>query len=251
MILKENLAYTKISHLSIQRGSVEILKDIGLEIKSGELTAVIGPNGAGKSTLLKAILQEIKYDGEIGFVSHDGNMMKRPQIGYVPQQLELDRGSPTGVLDLFAAAGSKVPVWLFQRKKQKEETLQSLKKVRSGHLINRKLGELSGGELQRVLLALALNPAPQLLLLDEPVSGMDQNGLELFFDILAEIKKEYGMSILLVSHDFTMVNRFADRVILLNKRVACYGTPTEVFASDKTRDIFESLKDGEKGRQEN
>lgn len=251
MMSREQLAYTKITHMNIKRGKVEILKDVNLNIKSGELTAVIGPNGAGKSTLLKAILQEAKYEGEISFVNGEETAMKRPFIGYVPQQLEFDTGSPTGVLDLFAAARSNVPVWLRKTKKQKMETLEGLKKVRSSHLIQRKLGELSGGELQRVLLALALNPVPQLLLLDEPVSGMDQNGLELFFEILTDIKKEYGMSIILVSHDFTMVNQFADRVILLNKRVECCGTPEEVFASHKTRDIFASFtgKTGEKGGQ--
>ncbi len=249
MISREYLAYTQITHMNIKSGRVEILKDVNLHIKSGELTAVIGPNGAGKSTLLKAILQEAKYEGEISFVNSEGNAMKRPLIGYVPQQLEFDTGSPTGVLDLFAAAGSRVPVWLRQSKKQKEKTLQALKKVRCSHLVNRKLGELSGGELQRVLLALALNPVPQLLLLDEPVSGMDQNGMELFFEILTDIKQEYGMSIILVSHDFTMVNQFADRVILLNRTVECCGTPEEVFSSRKTRDIFDSLmrKSGHEG----
>ena len=116
--------------------------------------------------------------------------------------------------------------------------LKNLARDHAEHLIDRRLGALSGGELQRVLLALALDPLPDLLLLDEPVSGVDQNGLELFYEILAELREQEDMSILLISHDLNMVARHADQVVLLNKAVVTSGTPEEVFADKRTRQIF-------------
>lgn len=232
------LCCTKISNFGVVRGNVEILKNINLHIHCGELTAIIGPNGAGKSTLLKAILGEVKHSGELHFVDSKDVRRGQPLIGYVPQQLEFDKGSPASVLDLFTVCKTGMPVWLRSSRKIREQAVQSLARVQAGNLINRKLGNLSGGELQRVLLALALDPIPNLLLLDEPVSGIDQNGLELFYKIVSQIRKEYDLSIILVSHDLDLVAQFADRVVLLNKTVLCCGTAEEVFASDKIRKVF-------------
>ena len=125
---------------------------------------------------------------------------------------------------------------------------KSLARVHAEHLIDRRLGALSGGELQRVLLALALDPMPDLLLLDEPVSGVDQNGLELFYEIVADLREKEDMAIILISHDLNMVAKHADQVVLLNKGVICFGTPDEVFADARTREIF-GLLAGETARE--
>ena len=232
------LCCTKIENFSVKLGNTQILKDVNLHIHCGELTSIIGPNGAGKSTLLKSILGEIKHDGVLKFVGKNDKSYKEPLIGYVPQYLTFDPSTPISVLDLFTACKSTKPSWLKPKKKFREHVIESLSKVKVSHLIDRKLGGLSGGELQRVLLALALEPIPNILLLDEPVSGVDQNGLELFYQILMEIKSEYDLSIILVSHDLDLVNKYSDRVALINGTILCSGTPRQVFSNPETKRIF-------------
>lgn len=166
------------------------------------------------------MLGDVKHTGQLIFMDakqkHSGN----PVIGYVPQHLSFDSGTPTSVLDLFMVCNSMIPAWLFRTKKFKNKVKDSLSIVRAEHLIDRRLGALSGGELQRVLLALALDPVPDLLFLDEPVSGIDQNGLELFYNTVSEIKNKYDLSIILVSHDLDLVEKYADRALM-----ASWGTP--------------------------
>ena len=233
-----NFCCTKIENFSVTLGNNEILKDVNLHIHCGELTSIIRPNGAGKSTLLKALLGEVKHDGTLNFVGQNNNKYNQPIIGYVPQYLTFDKNTPISVLDLFTACKTKMPSWLKPKKKIREEVLENLERVKVPHLIDRRLGALSGGELQRVLLALALDPIPNILLLDEPVSGVDQNGLELFYEILLDIKKNYDLSIILVSHDLDLVAKYSDRVALVNGTIVCSGTPKQVFSNSATKKIF-------------
>ena len=179
-----NFCCTKIENFSVTLGNNQILKDVNLHIHCGELTSIIGPNGAGKSTLLKALLGEVKHTGNLSFIGQNDNTYHQPIIGYVPQYLTFDKSTPISVLDLFVCCKNSLPAWIKPKKKIREEVLESLNRVKVPYLIDRQLGALSGGELQRVLLALALDPIPNILLLDEPVSGVDQNGLELFYQIL-------------------------------------------------------------------
>lgn len=232
------LCCTKIEHFGVTIGSTTILTDVNLHIHCGELTAIIGPNGAGKSTLIKAILGEVAHTGSITFVQANGGEAKTPVMGYVPQSLRLDATSPTSVLDLFLACRSHFPAWLIHSRKEVNKVKERLARVKAEHLISRRLGALSGGELQRVLLALALDPVPDLLLLDEPVSGIDQNGLELFYETVSELRKTYDLSIILVSHDLDMVKHYADRMVLLNKTVLGVGTPDEVLQSENFYKVF-------------
>lgn len=232
------LCCTKVLNFGVTIGNNEILKDVNLHIHCGELTAIIGPNGAGKSTLFKAMLDEIKHTGKLIFNDARGVRSTKPVIGYVPQHLNFDTGTPASVLDLFSVCNSKMPVWLYTTRRTRQRASESLSLVKAEHLIDRRLGALSGGELQRVLLALALDPIPDLLLLDEPVSGIDQNGLSLFYKTVSEIRSKYDMSIVLISHDFNMISKYADRVILLNKTVLCCGTAQEVFDNAEMCKIF-------------
>lgn len=233
------LCCTKIEHFGVVQGQYEILKDVNLHIHCGDLTAIIGPNGAGKSTLLKAILGEVRHSGELHFLDEKNRHTNRPQIGYVPQKLDFDISSPTSVYDLFAAALSTRPVWFFHPKKMEETIMKSLARVEAEQLIHRRLGALSGGELQRVLLALALDPIPDLLLLDEPVSGIDHNGLTLFYKTVSELRRNFDLSIILISHDLNLVAQYADRVVLINnKTVEAVGTPREVFSDSKVIEFF-------------
>lgn len=233
------LCCTTIKSFGVVKGKTEILKNVDLHIHCGDLTAIIGPNGAGKSTLLKAILGETEHSGELNFLDAKNERTGKPLIGYVPQKLDFDPTSPLSVFDLFVAAHSETPVWFRQKRKLREKIVGSLKKVQVEQLIDRKLGALSGGELQRVLLAFALDPIPDLLLMDEPVSGIDQNGLQMFYQTVSELRNNYDLSIILVSHDLNLVAKYADRVIFLNnKTVECAGTPKVVFSDKKVIDAF-------------
>ena len=232
------LCCTKIENFSAHAGDTEIFTDVNMHIHCGQLTALIGPNGAGKSTLLKCILGQVPHSGKLHYVDAKGKHTGNPIIGYVPQYLRFDRTSPTSVMDFFAACLSKYPVWLCSMKKLRPKVLESLCRVKAEHLIDRRLGALSGGEMQRVLLSLALNPMPDLLLLDEPVSGVDHNGLKLFYEIVSELREKEDMAIVLISHDLPLVAQYADQVVLLNKKVICKGTPQEVFNRKETKALF-------------
>ena len=229
---------TRIEKLGVSKGSVEILENVNIHIHCGELTAIIGPNGGGKSTLLKALLGEVPHSGQLKYLDSNGSRTGQPVIGYVPQHLSFDTGTPASVSDLFVASLSKSPAWLLKPRSVRKRAIEGLRKVKAEHLLDRRLGALSGGELQRVLLALALDPVPNLLLLDEPVSGIDQGGLELFYNTVAELRRNYDLSIILVSHDFDLVSHYADRVILLNRTVIASGTPQEVFGNENTMMTF-------------
>ena len=235
------LCCTKIENFTVQAGNLTIFEDVNIHLHCGQLTALIGPNGAGKSTLLKAILGEVPHKGMLHYADAEGRRGNQPVIGYVPQYLNFDVSAPISVKDIFLACLGEKPVWLTSGRKLNARIVKSLARVHAEHLLDRRLGALSGGELQRVLLALALDPLPDLLLLDEPVSGVDQNGLELFYEILAELREKEDMAILLISHDLNMVAKHADQVVLLNKGVVMSGTPEEVFADKRTRQIFGML----------
>lgn len=229
----------KIEHIGVKDSGNEILSDVCLHAHCGELTAIIGRNGAGKSTLLKAILNEIPHTGSIEFSGHDGvPTSHRPKIGYVPQRLDMDKASPATVYDMALAFTSKYPAFLPPRKKDVERLKNHFARFGADDLLDHRAGVLSGGELQRVLLAIATIPAPDLLILDEPVSGVDAAGLDRFYGMIESIRKTEDMAILLVSHDLDFVRETADHVVLLDHSVKAFGSPEEVFASKEFQDAF-------------
>lgn len=232
---------TKINNISVKFGNEVILNNINIHIHCGELTVIIGKNGAGKSTLLKAILGEIEHTGNITFVDKKDNLTKKIKIGYVPQSLNIERNMPTTVFDMFASCISYIPVFMKKDKKVYKEIKEHLRLFGVDHLIDKSIGELSGGELQRILIAIATKPIPNLLILDEPVSGIDKNGIRDFYQIVNNLKAEYDISIILVSHDLELCRQYADRVILLDKEVVKEGIPEEVFNSLEFRNRFEEL----------
>ena len=232
---------TKINNISVKFGNDVILKNVSIHIHCGELTVIIGRNGAGKSTLLKAILGEVEHKGNIIFTDEKDNLTKKIKIGYVPQKLNIEKHMPTTVFDMFASCISYIPVFMKKDKKIYKEIKEHLKIFGVDRLIDKSIGDLSGGELQRVLIAMATKPIPNLLILDEPVSGIDKNGIRDFYQILNRLKAEYDMSIILVSHDLELANQYADRVILLDKEVIKEGTPQEVFESPEFTNRFGEL----------
>ena len=234
----DRVCCTKIENFGVNIGGRQIFSDVNIHIHCGELTAIIGPNGAGKSTLLKAILGQIPHSGKLKYVDAKDERTGKPVFGYVPQQLVFDKNSPVCVKDIFAAALSRLPAWLGRTEKTKAETERLLGRVKAEHLLERRLGALSGGELQRVLLALALNPLPDLLLLDEPVSGVDQMGLDIFYEMVSELRDTEDMAVILISHDLQTVKKYADKVVVLRDGKAVSGETEEIFANASVRSLF-------------
>lgn len=234
----------KMKHIGVTIGGQEILRDVNLHVHCGELTAVIGRNGAGKSTLLKAILGEIPHEGKIVFTdlrdTHGARLGRMGQltVGYVPQSLHVEKNTPTSVYDLIAAYTARVPVFLRRSKKVAGQIRRQLAVFAADALLDKAVCDLSGGELQRVLLALATMPAPRLLVLDEPAAGIDQNGIHTFYEILDRIKEEYDMAVILVSHDLEYVREYADRVVLLDQSVLIQGSADDVFESGAYASVF-------------
>ncbi len=227
----------RIQGLSVKIGNDAILQDIDLHVHCGELVALIGPNGAGKSTLLKAILGQQDFDGVISF-SVPGKRSRTPKIGYVPQSPAFDPGDPLTVADLFACCMSKRPAFLGISKAMRNKILICLERVQGEDLIDKRVGTLSGGELQRVLLALALEPIPNILILDEPLSGVDVDGIETLMDMLDDIRRDYDLSILMTTHDFATLPKYADQVALIDRSLVSVGKPVEVLGSDAFRRVF-------------
>lgn len=228
----------KMNDISVRIGRETIIENVNLHIHCGKLTVIIGRNGAGKSTLIKAILGEMRHSGTIDFVDMRDHIRKDLRIGYVPQYLNIEKNTPTSVYDLFASYISHVPVFLRKSSRVYERVCEALAKFEAQELIDRPVCDLSGGELQRVLLSIACEPVPNLLLLDEPVSGIDRNGMELFYNNINMLKKNYDLAMILVSHDLDYVKRYADNVILLDRTVLAQGTPAQVFASPAFHEIF-------------
>lgn len=229
----ENVCCTEISHLSVKSGNNVILDDVNLHLHCGELTAIVGRNGAGKTTLIKALLGAMPYSGSVKFLGghHAASASGKPRIGYVPQSLAADSASPVTVGDVIASCLSRWPVWLPRRAKEKQLIADVLASVNAGDLAGRRVAELSGGELQRVMLSLAINPVPDILLLDEPVSGVDRAGLALFYNLVNDLRRKYDTTVLLVSHDLDLIAKHADRVVLIDRGIAAIGTVREVYNS--------------------
>ncbi len=230
----------KIRDIGVRVGGKVLLEGVNLHAHCGEMTAIIGRNGAGKSTLLKAILGEIPHSGGVEFSGHNGTPVKgqRPRIGYVPQTLALDRHSPATVYDMLQSLTGRYPIFLPRRRRTVERLTAHLERFCAAHLLDCPVGRLSGGELQRVLLAAATMPCPDLLILDEPVSGVDKAGLAEFYRVVEELKQTEDLVILIVSHDLEFVRHHADRAVLLDRTIQAVGTPKDVFAHAAFAEAF-------------
>ncbi|MCC6421504.1 MAG: metal ABC transporter ATP-binding protein [Gemmataceae bacterium] len=221
-----------IRDLHVSLGGNPILRGLDADIARGRITALIGLNGSGKTTLLKAVLKEVSYTGRIDFhCGHDHTRQEPSHVGYVPQKLRIDANLPLTVRDLLALAMQKRPLFLGVSRRV-ERTLQEMMD-RVGlplTMLDAPVAAISGGEQQRVLLGLALQPHPELLLLDEPAAGIDFKDQEKFYDLIARVNRDRQVTILLVSHELTVVSQHAHHVLCLKEgRVQCQGAPSEVM----------------------
>lgn len=232
------LCKISVKDVGVKKGKDVLLSSVSFDLFCGQLTALIGVNGAGKTTLLKSILNEIKHDGTVTFEAHHGEKIENITIGYVPQHLDFDRSAPVSVEDFMLIGRTNSPVCFKKDKKQKQAIEEALSMVGCLELKNKTLGVLSGGEIQRVMLASALYPLPELLILDEPVSGVDLKGSEKFYEVIKNLKTNYHIAIAMVSHDLGIVKEYADNVILINKSVLKSGSAEEVFSSKEFKESF-------------
>ena len=220
-------------HVSVTRNGLHILDNVNATIPRGSWTVLIGPNGAGKTTLLLALLGEVNYRGRI--VLGGGKGLR---IGYVPQKLSVDRGMPFTVAEFLAMGVQKRPLWLGISRAAREEAAHLLELVHATHIMKRRVGTLSGGEMQRVLLALALQQKPDLLVLDEPSAGVDFEGGRLFCELLEDLRSSQGFTQIMVSHDLGMVAHHATCVICLKRRVIAQGSPRDVLSGPVLQSLF-------------
>ena len=230
----------KINNLGVSFGEQVVLKDINLHIHCGSLHAIIGKNGAGKSTLVRAILKDVPTEGTIEYRDTKNGKMKDLKIGYVPQSINIEKNTPLSVYDLIASFQYHYPVFLPKNKRIYAEIKKYLETFEAADLIDKQVCNLSGGQLQRVLLSMAVADKPKLLLLDEPVSGIDKNGMELFYKTITYLKEHYDLAIILISHDLDYVKKYADHVVLLEQTVLTQGTVKEVFESSEFASVFGS-----------
>lgn len=208
--------------LCVQHGAATVLKGVNFAIRPGEIVTVVGPNGSGKSTLIRALIGlEPAAEGEV---------IRRVGlgIGYVPQRLHIDAALPMTV-GRFLSLPRRVPF---------DEAEAALVRTGVPGLRDRQMAGLSGGQLQRVLLARALLARPEILILDEPTQGLDQPGIAAFYHLIEEVRAETGVAVLMVSHDLHVVMSASDRVICLNGHVCCEGAPHVVSAAPEYRALF-------------
>jgi zinc transport system ATP-binding protein len=216
----------EIFGLAVTRERETLLAGVDLTVERGSVHLLVGPNGAGKSTLLRAVLGQIPFSGRIEL-----HWRGTERIGFVPQSFAVDRTLPVTVADFLALARQRRPVCLGTARATRERIATMLDTVGLAGFGPRRLAVLSGGELRRVLLAHAIEPVPELLVLDEPASGLDEAASARFDEVVLGLRRDHGVSALVVSHDRAQVRRLADRVTLLDRRVLASGEPDAVLAN--------------------
>ncbi|MEK9154868.1 MAG: metal ABC transporter ATP-binding protein [Patescibacteria group bacterium] len=217
----------EVKNLNVEIGGAKILESVDFEVNKGDVLAIIGPNGAGKSVLLKALLGLISYKGEIKW-------SPSIKIGYVPQRMDIETDIPLTVEEFLQLRG----------KADKEKCINTLKTVQLGEeILHQGFGEISVGQRQRVLIAWAMLGSPDILLFDEPTADIDISGQESIYKMLHFLQDKMNLAIILVSHDLNVVYKYAEKVLCLNRRKLCLGTPQEVLNTEH----LEALYGGEKG----
>ena len=229
-----------VRDLRVTLGGQPVLVGVNAEIARGKVTALIGLNGSGKTTFLRALVREYPSRGDIRFhCGHDHSHPTPEHIGYVPQKLALDARLPLTVKDFLALCLSPRPLFLGVPKAVVEKVRAMLARVDMPNHIDTPVEGLSGGQLQRVLLALALEPQPELLLLDEPAAGIDFKDQQKFYDLIGDLNRTTGVTVLLVSHELSMVSRYAHHVLCLRDgAIQCQGSPGEVLTPGNLAQTF-------------
>ncbi|SHI32558.1 metal ABC transporter ATP-binding protein [Pollutimonas bauzanensis] len=219
--------------VSLTLGRTDILRDVSFAVKAGSVHALVGPNGGGKSSLIKTLLGQMPHRGRLALDwPHEPGA-----IGYVPQALEFDRGLPMTVNDFMAAMTQRRPAFLGLARRRAADISAALERVGMADKRKRRMGALSGGERQRVLLAQGMIPAPSLLVLDEPMSALDEAGAQVYERLLCDWRRA-GVTVFWVEHDLQAVRELADHVTGLNRGVLFDGKPADVLTPQRLLELF-------------
>jgi zinc transport system ATP-binding protein len=217
----------EVNDLTVRFGAVTVLAGVSFAIPRGGALVVIGPNGSGKTVLFKALIGVIPYEGTVRWAAGT-------KIGYVPQKLDIERDLPVTGIDFLRAKAAVTGA-------SHDEIEQALGVVRVGPSASKQpIGALSGGQFQRLLMAAALVGRPTVLLLDEPTAGVDEPGQETMYETLERLRKERGLTILLISHDLSVVFRYATNVLCLAHEQKCFGPPKTVLTPEVLEELYGS-----------
>jgi zinc transport system ATP-binding protein len=224
--------------LTVCYGDHDALRDVSFQVEAGQFVAILGPNGSGKTTLLKVLLGlQAPAAGAVRVLGQSPRAVAAGSIGYVPQIKTFDRSFPAVAVELVLSALHQR--WPFGVSDvEREQAIRALDQVGARHLADRALGELSGGELQRVYLARSIIQAPDLLLLDEPATGVDRAGAHDLYDLLDAYQERTNATVLMVTHDWNVAYHHASDVLLLDRAQVSYGPPKEALSEDHLREAF-------------
>lgn len=248
MTLNNNLPINgpsiEICDVNLRLGNTQILKDINFSVRAGTIHCIIGANGGGKTSLIRSILGQMPHTGKIEI--NWGENSKSRTIGYVPQYLNFDLTLPVTLNDFLTIATQHRPVFLGATKGRREQVSAALDKFGLANRRHAKLGSLSGGERQRTIFAQAFIPEPSLLVLDEPMTGLDVAGGELLLSVVREFTQSGG-TIIWINHDITQVYEVADQLTYIDTTVMLDGPPREVLSSGAAKKLFPTLQFSQKG----
>lgn len=212
-----------VKNLNVEFGGIKVLDNVNFEVKTGEVLAIIGPNGAGKTTLLKALLGLMPYEGEIKW---EPNI----KIGYAPQRMDIETDIPLTVKEFLNLAGNKIS------NEKIKEALASVQLKES--ILKSGFGEISIGQRQRVLIAWATLNNPQIFLFDEPTADIDIAGQESIYKILRDLQNSLHLTVILISHDLNVVYRHSDKVLCLNRKKICEGSPKDILKTERLTELY-------------
>jgi len=219
----------EVKNLSVWRDRKPVLEGVSFSLEKGENLAIIGPNGAGKTTLFRAILGAQRFRGEI--IKAEGT-----KLGYVPQKPDLERDLPITVMEFLTLRPHEG-----MDKNHSPESVLNMVGL-TAEFLKRKIGELSSGELQRIMVAWSVIGHPDLLLFDEPTASIDMAGQETVYELLHKLQDEQGLAIILISHDLSVVYKYAGKVLCLNKDQICFGPPAEVLTPFELEKLYGEKK---------
>ncbi|MEK7193351.1 MAG: metal ABC transporter ATP-binding protein [Patescibacteria group bacterium] len=214
-----------VKNLTVQFDGEPVIEDVNFELNEGENLTVIGPNGSGKTVLLKALMNTIPSRGEITWAPN-------VRLGYVPQKIEVDKHLPLNAKSLFAAKAKILKTSI------KDITTVAKTMGLSPDILETPIGHLSGGQFQKCLITFALIGKPNVLLFDEPTSSIDRPREEQIYETLHRLQDELGLTLILVSHDLSLVYRYATKVLCLNKYGLCFGVPSEVLTTKVLEELY-------------
>jgi len=219
--LKEKAKILEVKNLNVELEGNKIIEDLSFEVEKGEVLTILGPNGAGKTTLFRALIGLLPFKGKIGW-------QKGIKIGFVPQRLPFIKNIPLSVKE-----------FLELKNVSRQETEAALDSVgMQKEILDNNIGGLSSGQFQRILVAFALVSNPEVLLFDEPTIGIDIGGEETIYNLLGKLKKERNLTVLLITHDLSIVYKISTNILCLNKKALCYGLPKEVLTAENLARLY-------------